>query len=378
MTDRCGLIVFFYMIFFKGKASTSGNRDRCPAGSSLMGAGAALIRKSFALLLLGVLLVAAAARAGAGEIGQRRTNIEKFWEREFTVGTLRGSGGVELRYAGRKAAAGRGALVVVSGRTEYAEKYAELFYDLKDSGLSLYTYDHRGQGLSGRLLADRGKGHVADFDDYVADLDLFLARIVRPQKPKAIIVLSHSMGGTISLLYAARHRGVLDGIILCSPMLSLDLHHVLTTIVRGVCRLAVHAGLGDAAVPGAAIYERQKVFEGNSFTGSRQRFEVNRRLIARNPLLAIEAPTFGWVDQALAATRELMEQDPDPGLPILLLQGENDRVVGGEEQRQLCRRLDDCRLVALPEGRHELLMEKDAIRDRVLAEIHGFIDETTR
>jgi len=70
---------------------------------------------------------------------------------------------------------------------------------------------------------------------------------------------------------------------------------------------------------------------------------MNRRLIARNPLLAIEAPTFRWVDQALAATRELMEQDLDPGLPILLLQGENDRVVGGEEQRQFCRRLDDCR-----------------------------------
>ena len=47
--------------------------------------------------------------------------------------------------------------MVVNGRTEYAEKYAELFYDLKDLGFSLYIYDHRGQGLSSRLLADRGK-----------------------------------------------------------------------------------------------------------------------------------------------------------------------------------------------------------------------------
>jgi len=127
-------------------------------------AGSTMIGKWWPLLLCGMLLLTTAARAGAGEVGSRQAEIKQFWRQEFTIGTLRGVGGIELHYAGRAVAAARGALVVVSGRTEYAEKYAELFYDLKDLGFSLYIYDHRGQGLFGRLPADRAKGHVEDLD----------------------------------------------------------------------------------------------------------------------------------------------------------------------------------------------------------------------
>lgn len=330
------------------------------------------------LLLLGVLLLTTVGRVGAGEGGTRSAEIERFRRQDLAVGNVRGTGGVELRYAVHRAAAERGALVIVGGRAEYAEKYAELLYDLKDAGFSLYIYDHRGQGLSGRLLADRAKGHVDDFDDYVADLGLFIERVVRPQKPKAIILLSHSMGGTVALLYAARHRGGLDGIILCSPMLSINTWPLPAFLARIVCRAAVHAGLGEVSVPGSWFDVRRIPFAGNRFTGSRERFETNRRLLAADQRLAIGAPTFAWVDQALAATKNLMQRPSEPRVPVLLLQGAEDRVVGGEEQRRFCRRLDDCRLVRLAGARHEVLMEVDPIRERALREIYGFIAATGR
>jgi hypothetical protein len=93
MTDRCGLIVFVCTIFFKEKAANPADRD---CGGSQ-------------------------ARASQAD-------------------------------AGPGATAERGALVLVGGRTVYAEKNAELLFDLKDAGFFLYIYDHRSQGLSGRLI----------------------------------------------------------------------------------------------------------------------------------------------------------------------------------------------------------------------------------
>ena len=41
-------------------------------------------------------------------------------------------------------------LVISPGQGEPALKYAELVYDLKDTGYDIFVIDHRGQGASDR------------------------------------------------------------------------------------------------------------------------------------------------------------------------------------------------------------------------------------
>ena len=331
-----------------------------------------------ALLHCCMLLTLLSGGVQAAELSQRQATVEAFWRTAMTTGEIAGAGGVPLRYLYRKSPAGRGALVIVGGRTEFAEKYAELVYDLKDSGFSLYLYDHRGQGLSGRMLPDRLKGHVGSFSDYVDDLGIFIDKVVGAGAHRQIFLLSHSMGGAISILYAARYPQRISGLILVSPMLAINTRAIPLWLVRAVSSFAVLVGRGDAAVIGAGRYHRQLVFEGNDVTGSRTRFEWNRRLIAENPQLEIGPPTYRWLGEALAAGRQVMALDTSSLPPALLLQGERDRMVGKKEQREFCAGAADCRLVSLQGARHEVLMEEDAIRGRAVAEILRFLEAKGR
>ena len=121
--------------------------------------------------------------------------------------TLTARDGLSLRTAVWPARPGgtRGTVVLLQGRAECIEKYKETAGDLLDRGFAVYALDWRGQGGSGRVLGDSRKGHVADYDDYLSDFELFLERRVLPEAPRPILVLAHSMGGHIVLRHRAEH-----------------------------------------------------------------------------------------------------------------------------------------------------------------------------
>lgn len=303
---------------------------------------------------------------------ERLRKVMEFWRCEFVVGEFVGSGGLRLQYA-RRGVAGQVALVVVSGRTEFMEKYGEIFHDLLDSGVAFYIYDHRGQGGSERLLVDSQKGHVDVFHNYVSDLEIFLESVVRPDRPRKIIILSHSMGGAISLLYARKHVGCLDGLILSSPMCSINTRPFPLFFARAITRVAILAGMEAEYVIGTGPWHADLPFEKNFLTGNRSRFEHNLELVRKNPALALGGPTFGWLDQSFVMLENLMREQCVVPLPVLLLQGGADRVVGQREQLKISEVLTDCRLISLADGRHELLMEDDHIRSAALQEICAFL-----
>src|SRR6476619_2338838 len=105
--------------------------------------------------------------------------------------------GARLRYACWNASgtATRGTVVVLTGRGEFIEKYStEVVGELLGRGFAVIALDWRGQGLSDRMLADRNKGHIDTFATYVADLQLFLDKVVVPVAPRPVLALCHSMG----------------------------------------------------------------------------------------------------------------------------------------------------------------------------------------
>src|SRR5262245_3852458 len=133
----------------------------------------------------------------------------------------------------------RGTVVVLPGRGEFIEKYAtEIVGELLGRGYSVMAMDWRGQGLSDRPLADRNKAHIDSFATYIADLQLFLDKVVSPLATRPVVALCHSMGAHIALRTVAQNGpGPLSAAVLVSPM----------TALRRVAALHPDA---DAAVPG--------------------------------------------------------------------------------------------------------------------------------
>ena len=151
-----------------------------------------------------------------------QATIEQLLDATRHSGTFIGKDGIQLAYE-RYLQPGheQDAIVLVIGRAESYVKYHELIYDLYRNGYSVFAYDHRGQGLSDRILKgpnDERKGYVDQFDDYVEDLNTLIEDIVAPTAPRKIFLLAHSMGGAVASLWAEQHPKGADALVLSSPM----------------------------------------------------------------------------------------------------------------------------------------------------------------
>src|SRR3954471_21039664 len=145
--------------------------------------------------------------------------IARFWEECGERHYFAGVDDVTIAYMRFVHPTSDTGLVISSGRTESFIKYKELIYDFWRQGFSVYILDHRGQGLSGRILQDRAQmGHVRDFGDYVADLRTLVGTVVRPAEHRRLALLAHSMGGAIASLYIEEYKSDFDAAVLFSPM----------------------------------------------------------------------------------------------------------------------------------------------------------------
>ena len=274
----------------------------------------------------------------------------------------------------------RGSIVLLGGRKEFLEKYAETTADLNQRGFAVFGFDWRGQGLSSRMLPDRLKGFVRHYDDYVQDLADFFQRVVQPEAVRPIYVLAHSMGGHVALRYLHRQPAGIDKAILVAPMLDINTKPFPPWLVRGLAWLGRHIGLEEALVPGSDKRTNfDRPFEGNPLTADPRRFAVEKNAVVQNPDLALGGVTFAWLTATFASIAHIRRPGFLEGVrtPVLMVAAEADRVVSVAAQKSACRRLPYCRLLVIADARHEILMETDAIRSRFWEAFDAFIANQT-
>lgn len=290
--------------------------------------------------------------------------------------------GTRLRAAIWPAPAGAagGSVVLLQGRAEFVEKYGETAGDLKARGCAVFSFDWRGQGGSSRALADPRKGHVGCYEDYLADLDRFLERIVLPAAPRPIVVLAHSMGAHVALRHCAAHFAAhrsapwfADRLVLAAPLITLALGPARRALAVVLAGAAVALGLGACAAPGGTDYP--PAFDGNPLTRDRRRFARNEALLRENPALAAGWPTLGWLAATMRSAAVLRRAGFAEAvrLPVLIVAAGADRVVSNAAQARLAARLPACAFVAIPDARHELLMEIDSVRAAFFARFDAFV-----
>lgn len=292
--------------------------------------------------------------------------------RSFSKGHLTNKQGMKLRYYFNVEPQNKKNLVISPGRTEPAIKYAELIYDLKDSGLNIFILDHQGQGESQRQLKDPHKGHVIYFSDYVQDFAQFIHEIVTPHAQSETYLIAHSMGGAIAIQFMSQNPDYFTKALLSAPMFELDTNPYTEAVARIFSEFLVLTKQGSKYAPDRGPYiPEEDTFEKNDVTHSPSRFWANKFLFTRYPYLALGGPTARWVNQSLKATKNISTLAPKIKTPLLLLQAGEDLVVKPSRQNAFCKR-GNCELIHYRESYHEILQEKDEIRDEALREMRTF------
>ena len=263
-------------------------------------------------------------------------------------------------------------VLLLQGRNEFIEKYTEVIDRLGGHGLGVIAFDWRGQGLSSRLLANRHKGHIDDFETHLADLDRMIEDVVRPRWDRPIILMGHSMGGNVGMRCLARRPKDFSSAVFISPMWALPLGPVHRLAVGTLAGFGAGLGFGTAYVPGRRDYDpAEDRFEGNKLTTDPHRFARSRQLRIDNPDLQLGGPTIGWLRASLKSNRALEAEiaAAPPDVPVTVLSGTDDTVVDLASHQRIADRLARGRRVAIHGGLHELLMESDAIQAAVNSEI---------
>ena len=292
------------------------------------------------------------------------------------VSTWEAADGWPLRRFDR-AGAGRGAILFQGGRGDVFEKYLETLDHWYARGWSVSAFDWRGQGGSGRLGRDPLVGHADDFAPWIADLEGFW-RGWPAAEPR--VVVSHSMGGFLTL------RALADGAIrpraavLVAPMLGLR-----SPVGARVGEVVAHAmrRLGDPARAAWKDNERPglRLDRQRLLTNDADRYADEGWWYDASPALRLGPPSWAWLAEAFTGTRRLRA---DPRLarvetPVLMLVADADALVDPRAALAVAARLPRCTVVRFgAESAHEILREADAVRDRALAAIDAFLDEHAR
>lgn len=295
-----------------------------------------------------------------------RQTLPAFWREHAVEGEFKGKDGVSIRYAALRQAKVDRAILIVNGRVESYLKYQELAWDLWRQGYSLYLIDHRGQGLSGRLLADPEKGYVADFDDYVLDLKQFHDEIVLADKPAKLFLLAHSMGGAISARYLERWPNDIEAAVLSSPMMGINLGGLSKWLAKGLAATMDQVGSwwGEPPYgPGQGGYVAHG-FADNGLSHSEARYQAFRQLYERQPQIQLGGVTAHWIRESIKAGDAAIAEAARIQTPLLLIQAGEDDIVDNAAQERFCleTRCAGDKPLRIEGGWHELFIEADAQR----------------
>jgi lysophospholipase len=290
------------------------------------------------------------------------------------------SDGVNLRIAIWNETSSKGTILLQSGRTEFIEKYYEVIQEFVNRGFCVALMDWRGQGLSDRVAKDIRIGHVDNFSDYDSDFEEVIRKIYQDSCPKPWIAVGHSMGGCLVASSAAKNTDLFDAIILCAPMLTLQMPNLIKKLIH-VLGFMTKIGLKEKALARPEWHEdegwRENPFTENQVTSDPIRYERTMMLIREHQEHAIGGLTVGWVYGALKRTREMIS----PGWikkieqPLLLLNATKDKLVNPKENVKICSQSNTVTIEDI-DGEHEILMETDLIREQAWNAIDEFLKKT--
>ena len=281
--------------------------------------------------------------------------------------------GIELRVARWPATVtnARGTVLVCHGYTEFIEKYYEVISDLRERGYAVATFDWRGQGLSSRMITSRERGYATSFSDFVDDAVQVHDRFVVDTMPAPHYILAHSMGGNIAVRILQDQPERFARAVLSAPMLGWD--YLPTRFLRTVSAAHVAMGFGKFYIWGAGRPNtKEPLFRVSS---DRVRTERWLEFCRHESDLIVAGPTWRWLREAATSTQLATAPARVARIeaPVLLASAGKDYVVSSRSHQLLAAANPAIQLVEFPGAMHEILQERDEIRERFWSSFDEFM-----
>ncbi len=301
---------------------------------------------------------------------------DKFTEpKGFQWGTFTNPAGFKIRYGSiQPDGAPKGTMVLAPGFREPIEKYFETIRDMTARGFAVWILDWQGQGASDRLLKNAPmKMHSTGYGAQIDTLHQFATKVVA-KSAGPMILMGHSMGGHIGLRYLNEHAGVFDSAVLTAPMLD-----VVTPVWKFLARKLVYfAKLGgnlEKYAPGGGDWKPEP-FEGNRKSSDPVRFNVMNEILATKPSLQMGDETYGWVYHTFQSIDVIQDEAYLRAIktPVLMEISGNDNIVKVSGEQRAASLLPNCTKVEFPASKHEIWMERDALRNQWLKTLDTFLE----
>ena len=199
----------------------------------------------------------------------------------------------------------RAHVAVIHGYAEHLGRYAELTTALTGAGYAAHLLDLRGHGQSGGKRA-----FVERFDDYLADLGLFLGRVREAAHGAPVFLVAHSNGALIAARYLLDKPDDVRGTVFSSPYFKLKL---------AVSPLKIFAGrLVNRVLPALPMKNELKPEDLTR--------DVAIQQATRSDPLYQQIATPRWFTESSAAQETVLRRASEFVAPFLCLVGSADPI----------------------------------------------------
>jgi acylglycerol lipase len=247
-------------------------------------------------------------------------------------------------------------VIFLHGIASHAGWFGETAADLNRHGVAVYGPDRRGSGRSGGP-----RGHLKRYGRALDDIEEMVRLVSSEQGATPVFLAASSWAAKLAVVYAARRPASLSGLLLLGPGL---LPTVNLSPTRQVSVVVGHLVAPTARLP---IPLAPELYTAN---------QPYVDLIRGDRLRLLEATTrFFWETARLDRRRR--SASAQLRLPLLVLQGEEDRMMDVSGTRRWFSRLavEDKTYLAYPGAGHTLDFEPD--RTRYLADLLGWLSDRT-
>jgi alpha-beta hydrolase superfamily lysophospholipase len=220
-------------------------------------------------------------------------------------------------------------------------------------GYAVYGIDYLGHGKS-----DGTRVYVKEFSDYIDTFSVYVDMVRKWQPGTPSFLLGHSMGALVSALFLLDHQDELAGAILSGPSVKVpsNTSPITISVVKLLSTLLPRAGLLQLEAKGVS------------------RDPTVVQAYVGDPLVHTRKTTARLTHEILKAMHYITAEASKITLPVLIVQGNEDRLVDPDSARMLYGTVGSAdKTIKIYDGLyHEVFNEPE--HNQVLGDVEAWLE----